>query len=870
MNAQFRLSLLLLVAVLGLGLGNSSAALLTWWKLDEAAGSTTAADSSGNANIGTLTNFDFTADSDFDPAGGKHGGAIHFDGANDFINNTTGFQPAGNFTYSYFFKPDEVDYTVGHGRDDHIYCNARPHFSFSRDGGGDGQLGMYLNVGGDTQVKTTTNNWLNTEWYHIAWTFDGAEVKVYVDGTLESTLARPGTHTVQGDGRFNLGSNAGGSGTATDAWFDDLAIWDEALTAADVAFIAANGVEALVAVQGSDTDNDKLPDVFEQLIIDSDPNDGVATVADVLPNGDFDNDESTNEEEFNRGTDPTNPDSDGDGLNDGPETNTGIFVDVDDTGSDPLKADSDGDTISDGDEVNATGGFATDPNKKDTDGDGVGDKVELDAGTDPTDPASKPAQTTKILFIGGQVGPTQGADAAVMTYLEERYGAGNVTYKQASQTAAGEENDFDALIISSTPGSGSMRNKFHNSTTPALNWEEATADSGGGEYGMSSVVMTKSQTMTRLDLIEHPITAGLASTIDFCTSGETTNTTGLFAGLTSVANAANGTGSAGPGNGQDIVGNPAVFIADLGDSVNPSSGITGGIAPSRRVMFPMTDATFNNLTDDGKTLFGQAIDWILGIAGADNRLKITDLSADPNTGMLSLSWESRAGKLYDILSSVDPENEPDPAAWTPLVRDIVATAPENTSAFAMPADPTRLFVVQEREAPPFFVEDFESGQGDWTVGVNDGNGNTAWEFGTPAGSSTGTGPTSGADGSTNCFTTNFGDYGTDSDVVLRSPAIDLTGAGITNATLSIEQWRDADGFADTGAINIVLAGDPNTVLGTIDPDLVAVDNDWQTFRADFPAAAIGESVLVEFQFTSDASVDGFSGWSIDNVEIEIE
>jgi hypothetical protein len=46
-----------------------------------------------------------------------------------------------------------------------------------------------------------------------------------------------------------------------------------------------------------------------------------------------------------------NPDTDGDGLKDGVETNTGAFVDATNTGTNPLKADSDGDGFSDGVEV---------------------------------------------------------------------------------------------------------------------------------------------------------------------------------------------------------------------------------------------------------------------------------------------------------------------------------------------------------------------------------------------------------------------------------------------------------------------------------------------------------------------------------------
>jgi len=80
-------------------------------------------------------------------------------------------------------------------------------------------------------------------------------------------------------------------------------------------------------------------------------------------------------------------DSDGDGLTDDVETNTGVYVSPNDTGSDPLVVDTDGDGLDDGDEVNTHG---TDPVNPDTDGDGYTDKEEVDRGTNPTDETNAP------------------------------------------------------------------------------------------------------------------------------------------------------------------------------------------------------------------------------------------------------------------------------------------------------------------------------------------------------------------------------------------------------------------------------------------------------------------------------------------------
>ena len=94
---------------------------------------------------------------------------------------------------------------------------------------------------------------------------------------------------------------------------------------------------------------------------------------------DSDRDGLSDEEELARGTDPTNPDTDGDGLTDGDE----VLL----HGTDPTLADTDGDGMSDGFEV-ANGLDPTDPSDAalDHDADGLSNLGEALAGSDPTNP----------------------------------------------------------------------------------------------------------------------------------------------------------------------------------------------------------------------------------------------------------------------------------------------------------------------------------------------------------------------------------------------------------------------------------------------------------------------------------------------------
>ncbi|SDM98657.1 gliding motility-associated C-terminal domain-containing protein, partial [Kriegella aquimaris] len=168
-----------------------------------------------------------------------------------------------------------------------------------------------------------------------------------------------------------------------------------------------------VTVSTVDTDGDGIIDC-EELTDGTDPLDDCDSIGGTpLPTSNCDSDELTEKEESIIGTDPTNPDTDGDGVIDGHEvTDSTNPLDICDfllesqtvTPSNAwYLSDCDEDMLSNQKEIE----LATDPTNPDTDGDTIKDGQEVTDGTDPLDPCDS---------IGGT--PPTGSSCQVYVELD--------------------------------------------------------------------------------------------------------------------------------------------------------------------------------------------------------------------------------------------------------------------------------------------------------------------------------------------------------------------------------------------------------------------------------------------------------------------
>jgi len=204
--------------------------LVGYWQMNEASG-TSAADSKGSAT-GTYAGTYTLNQASFAPAGK----AVSFGGGNiSGFTVTSVLQPA-NVTAEIWIKPTSVtdqramicsNYYPGSGN---IGYELGWDFTGS-SGAGNLQFGGL--AGGSWHVATMTGNGVTlNQWNHVVGTYDGTNLKLYVNGVLQATQAWAGPLAYQSQ-PFAIGRQHGG-GNISGCLLDECAIYNAALTLAQI------------------------------------------------------------------------------------------------------------------------------------------------------------------------------------------------------------------------------------------------------------------------------------------------------------------------------------------------------------------------------------------------------------------------------------------------------------------------------------------------------------------------------------------------------------------------------------------------------------------------------------------------------------
>ena len=216
------------------GTGTASAALVGAYGFEEASG-TAVQDASSSANHGTIAGATRTAS-------GRHGAALAFDGVNDWVTiaDANPLDLTGAMTLEAWVNP----VALASGSWATVALKERSgNLSYALYANTDtNRPSGHAFIGGvDRDLRGTAAVAVGT-WTHLAVTYDGANLRFYVNGTLTTTQARTGAITT-GTGALRVGGN-GSWGEYFNGRIDELRVYSNALTAAQIATDMATPIGA--------------------------------------------------------------------------------------------------------------------------------------------------------------------------------------------------------------------------------------------------------------------------------------------------------------------------------------------------------------------------------------------------------------------------------------------------------------------------------------------------------------------------------------------------------------------------------------------------------------------------------------------------
>lgn len=228
------LMVLLITTIAMLSFVSSAASPVGYWKLDEGTG-TTATDSSYNNNVGNIFGATWVD--------GKIGKALSFDGDNDFVmvSNTSEITP-NTFSISVCVKFNSIPavgqyygwsaaYILSNGIDDHQAGNYGLALVRNTQ---DPLISFLVSFGGQPYVITAREPAVVGRWYYLVASYDGIDMKLYVDGEVanQKTVSLQRTSN---PGNIQLGAlKTPNYEYWLDGIIDEVSIWNYALAQSEI------------------------------------------------------------------------------------------------------------------------------------------------------------------------------------------------------------------------------------------------------------------------------------------------------------------------------------------------------------------------------------------------------------------------------------------------------------------------------------------------------------------------------------------------------------------------------------------------------------------------------------------------------------
>ena len=209
----------------------STQGLVGYWKMDDNLPTTAVIDETG-VNNGAFNDTNGNPNTDTHSVVSHHERALTFDGADDYVNCGTdaSLGPTNELSIELWVKLNDVissQYLInrGYGNGYSIYYkNDVSGFWFAIDDG----------AAGNRDILSGNLGYTTSDWYHVVGTWNGTNLKIYVNGISYGT--ETGTNLLGSSGTFYICSYFG---TPTifpfNGTIDEVRIYDRALGAEEIA-----------------------------------------------------------------------------------------------------------------------------------------------------------------------------------------------------------------------------------------------------------------------------------------------------------------------------------------------------------------------------------------------------------------------------------------------------------------------------------------------------------------------------------------------------------------------------------------------------------------------------------------------------------
>jgi Concanavalin A-like lectin/glucanases superfamily len=186
----------------------------------------TTADISGNDLTGNV----YGAPT-WNPSGGQSAGALQLDGIDDYVDcgNDGAFAIVDRITVAAWVKTNDA----GNGEHNPFVTKGDRTYAIKHNAGNHIEFFVYDPTAKWCSATYSVTSSFNDQWHHVAGTYDGNDVKLYIDGVLQATASQVGTINNQTD-HVNIGSNSEVAGRFYDGAIDEMRIYNRVLDPSEI------------------------------------------------------------------------------------------------------------------------------------------------------------------------------------------------------------------------------------------------------------------------------------------------------------------------------------------------------------------------------------------------------------------------------------------------------------------------------------------------------------------------------------------------------------------------------------------------------------------------------------------------------------